>query len=344
MRKTPLFLALFFFCIHCLSMGQTKTINILCTSNFQQEDLDNLKELRLKLIGKKNQRNDQYKIKVQYIFNGSTINIYNSNDINLLNSKFTNLKFETIEDLKNHFGKISASQRFLEFQQNINFPSYSNSFISSVEQLAKQIKKESKKSNVNVIWNNGFEPYIYSSENILNIINNKSKRSDLNSVKPRIIKPSENEFLRPVSSKYILEFDSVGYFPSYQLIIYWKRPIGKNYLDKTIYDSVEILNECLSFNIETEVAKLYSYIDSRCRIDIKLEKLAMKCLQITPNYSTNTGISDLDEGCGDCKYACLFKKQFSLYLKGCAPGVNGAIVPLSIVQNFLFQCNQNSDE
>ena len=178
-----------------------------------------------------------------------------------------------------------------------------------------------------------------------------SKKQNANAIealRPIIITPKFNSLLRPdESSMYYIEFDSVGIFPAYELTIYWKKPINEIY-GKTIYDSLILFQECISFSAieyfesrkSTTDFALFAVTDSRCKIAINEHFLADICYKLDPAFNNTEEAPDPD--CRECKNECLYLKKFSITLKGCAPGVIKERIPHGNTSIFLFQCPKDN--
>jgi hypothetical protein len=343
-----------FLCLTAFSTcySQQKEITIISTNNFTPNDLNQLKQFESLLYGKKNKRQSDYKIIISSALDGISILMDNSNSKNLLVRQSTNTRFNDETELINYLNKYSgqSSLEFLTEFSKLNLIDFVSS--TDIENLTSNIKK-SKKSSIVIIWNNGFEPYIFSPEYINRQIN--SSKNNPSKYKPDIVKPNPviEDILRPDESHYYFIFDSVGIFPSYEVSIYWKRFVGKNSSDEKVYDSVLLLKQCLPFTDEKDFLQnkskiktaLYSIEDSKCKIALSESYIANLCYQ---NWKSNIDSKELpdesDEECAPCKYDCLYRKRFAIQVKGCATGV---VLPNQMVGSsafFQFQCNKKDLE
>jgi hypothetical protein len=328
------------------AFSQVKTISIISTNNITNTDIVYLKELETLLFGRKNKDQSQFNIEVRSVNDNTTIIIQKQSDFSLLLRDSPNKIFKSIEDLENYLNKMNGTNTF-EFLTNTNFPNKVNfNSTSDLTGLSKEIKK-AKTDKINIVWNNGFKPYIFSADYI------NSKLTDASISKlvytPIITKPASDrkEVLRPDESHYYVEFDSVGLFPSYEVSIYWKKPISRDFNGFVIYDSVLFIQKCLLFTSENEFLSnksktnfaLYPIDGSKCRIAIGAAFIANICYQ---NWKSNIDSSELpdDDDCSKCKFDCLYKKQFSIQIKGCATGLEVTKTHEGSTNIFQFQCSK----
>jgi len=326
--------------------SQVKEIQIISTQNFQNEDIQLFKQFRKLLVGKNESKKEYYQFKIKSYLSNRNIIIRSENDFNLLNKNSVNnfLEFQSIESFTDIVNQNSVYQNYFEYKNSFELELSFEKTTSTINELVKFINKN-KENKSTIIWNNGYKPYLYSSENISNIINNTI---DKQIITPTITKPLYNEQLRPDESHYKIEFDSVGIFPSYEISLYWKKYIGRDINDNKLYDSVLFLKECISFtSYENYLAKksttnfgLYSFYDSkRCALEIKENYLANLCVQYFSKVLSTSELSD--DGCEPCKSECLYQKWFSIEIKGCANNLRSDQIPKSNIQFFQFQCNKS---
>lgn len=326
--------------------SQVKTISILSTNNITNTDVIYLKELQSLLYGRKNKDQSKFNIEVRSVNDNITIEIKKQSDFSLLLRDSPNRIFKNKDDLENYLNKLNGSNTY-EFLTSSNFPNKINfNSTSDLSGLSKELKKI-KTDKINIVWNNGFKPYIFSADYIKSKLNDESI-SKLNYT-PIITKPSSDrkEVLRPDESHYYIEFDSVGLFPSYEVSIYWKKPVSRDFNGLVIYDSILFIQKCLVFTSENEFLSnksktniaLYPIDGSKCRIAIGAAFIANICYQ---NWKTNIDSSELpdEDDCSKCKFDCLYKKQFSIQIKGCATGLEVSKLHEGSTNIFQFQCSK----
>ena len=331
--------------------AQIKNVSIISTNNFNSSDSKQLQEVISLLNGNKNASKYNFSFE-SLISDEGKINITQNFDFNSIENTNENKKFETpqleIEELNSH-----NKSQVIQFNQNsiLKFECENNA--ANVKELVKLIKKI-KSNNVIIIWNNSFKPFIFSFENIIRFIKDNMKKKP-NPLVPIITVPNKTHpIIRPDESHYYIEFDSVGIFPSYQIEIFKlsiKLDVDNKTIydinDKPIYDSTLLLKECLSFTTipefknrkKTEKIALFSEYDSKCKIAILVDYIAGLVYQSEKSIRTED-VKDDEEGCDDCRYKILYKKKFSVRIKGCAPGIDEDQVPYGYpnTRNFLFQC------
>lgn len=326
--KNLLFVALLL-CKNIL-FAQQKEIKIISTNNYSKSDVELLKDFRSRLIGKNEKKKNNYTISLSCILESSTINIKSQNDFDLGMRNFSNRIFSSKEELIKGIKSI-APPNSITYNKSIDLDLGMSNSYSAIEELVKVVNK-SKASKLVIIWNNGYKPYIFSSENIIEKLNDGNTAYTL---KPKILTPEPKMVLRPDETHYYIEFDSVGYFPSYEIAIYIKK------------ENVLLLKECANFVSYSEFIKnksnlktaLYSTDESKCRFAISLDYIANLCYENSPSGFDITEMPDKDD-CTPCKESCLYDKKFVVTIRGCATGVynNNQI---DEVNYFLLQCNKN---
>lgn len=337
MKITSLILLTFFFIKTQDVYTQTKEIKIISSNNYSNSDIDLLKELRYRLLGKNEKNKSEFSFKISNSLDNYSINIKNQNDFNLITKNSPNKNFENLNLLKNNLENLVNENTF-EYVNSFQFQIDNTRDFTDLTSLYKAIKKSSL-SSIIIIWNNGFNPYIFSPENINYQINIASKED----LTPVIIKPKFKEQLRPDESHYYIEFDSVGIFPSYEIAIYWRKPIGQTYNNEIIYDSILFIKECLSFTRYSDFLSsksrtkigLFSVEGSKCKIAIEEIFLATICYQNWKSVIRTEELPDYDS-CEPCKSECLYDKNFIVSIKGCATGIDNELN--DCVNYFQFQC------
>ena len=324
-----LILTTFYMCASFL-FAQQKEVKIISTNNYSENDIFLLKDFRSQLLGKNEKKKNNYSISMSCILESSTITIKSQNDFELGIRNYSNRNYSNKEDLIRGIKSIAPSNA-ITYNNSTDFDlGISNSY-STIEELVKIVAK-SKASRLIIIWNNGYKPYIFSSENIVEKLNDLNAAATL---KPKILTPEPKMVLRPDETHYYIEFDSVGYFPSYEIAIYIKK------------ENILLVKECASFISYSDFIKnkpnfktaLYSTDESKCRFAISLEYIANLCYENSPSGFDITEMPDKDD-CTPCKESCLYDKKFIVTIRGCATGVysNNQI---DEVNYFLLQCNKN---
>jgi hypothetical protein len=326
--------------------SQIKYIEIISTQSFQIEDKNSFKELRTLLIGEKENKKQNFQFKIKSFINNRSIEIREERNLDIISSNSINNfeEFKTAELFSNYVNQFSNKENYVEYEKSSDLDlSYINQFYN-LKDLVKFIKK-TKNNKIIIIWNNGYKPYLFSTENISNTIKNTLDKQLLT---PQITKPFYNEVLRPDESHYKIEFDSVGIFPSYEISIYWKICVGKDVNDNKIFDSILFIKECIDFSTYDDFLEkksntnfgMYSITDSRkCIIEMKENYLSNLCFQ---KFSKVMSTSDvIDDNCEPCKSYCLYQKLFSIEIKGCANNLKTEQLPKNNVQLFQFQCNKS---
>jgi hypothetical protein len=345
--KVILAILLFTF-VHSFSFSQDKLITFLSTKNLNSNDIEAIKSVYTSLIGKNGKKTNKYKITLKSCLGSDEIVITKTNDFYTSQQNYFNRDFVSVNDEVVYIMSSGAGKKTFEYKTssdislNGSIPS-----LTATSDLVKRIQK-SKEREIIVIWNNGFEPYIFSSNNINNILKDYAKSNRLDLLRPKILKPNiKQRDLRPDETHYYIDFDSVGIFPSYQVQIFWKFQDGKDYMGNTVYDSVLFVNECLDFITEEEFKErredydlaLFPVFDSKCKIALSSDYLAYICYQQDIQKLNTEEIKD-EEDCTPCKFDCLYQKKFSVVIKGCATGIKEESIPESIVNfnYFLIQC------
>jgi hypothetical protein len=340
---------LLFTVVHSFSFSQVKSITFLSTRKLSSIDIENIKSVYKSVIGKNGKKIGKYKFILKSCLNSEEIVINTTDDFYLNQQNSFNRDFVSTNDEIVYIMSIIPGKKTFEFKTSSDILlTASIPSLSVSSDLIKRIQK-SKENEIIVIWNNGFEPYIFSSVNINTIIKQSNKSNSLDALRPRILKPNvKQRDLRPDESHYYIEFDSVGIFPSYQVQIFWKFQDGMDYMGNTVYDSVLFVNECIDFITEEEFKEgkedydfaLFSVFDSKCKIALSSDYLANICYQ-EDTQKLNTQELKNEEDCTPCKYDCLYQKKFSVVIKGCATGVKEESIPGSTLNfnYFLIQCD-----
>ena len=330
--------------------AQIKNVSIVSTNNLSISEKEQLSNLIFMLNGKNNKYANKYDFTFEsLLWDDGKVSIKKGFNFNSLLDFKENKKFDSQELEIDEINTLTKSTFLIQFNQNSNLKYDSNNNLDNIDDLVKLIRK-TKSNKITVLFNNGFKPYIFSIDNINSHLNDKKKKNRTNDLTPQINKPNQyNRDLRPDETHYYIVFDSVGIFPSYEIEIYRKYSIGQDISGITIYDSLLFLKTCLPFmNIDEfnsnkkkyDIA-LYSEYDSKCKIAIKVDYIANRCLELEKKVNAD---EIKDEECGPCRYDCLYSKKFTLVIKGCAPGIKEERIPNGYLDTpyFLFQCIKKS--
>ena len=330
--------------------AQIKNVSIVSTNNLSISEQEQLSKLIFMLNGKNNKYANNYVFTFEsLLWDDGKVNIKNGFNFNLLLDFNENKKFNNQELEIDEINTLTKSTFLIQFNQNSNLKYDSNNNLDNIDDLVKLIRK-TKSKNITILFNNGFKPFIFSTENINSNLNDKKKKNRTSDLIPHIIMPNrDNRDLRPDETHYYIVFDSVGIFPSYEIEIYRKYSIGQDISGNTIYDSLLFIKECVQFidinefnsNKKKINIALYSEYDSKCKIAIKADFIANVCYQLEKKVNTD---EIKDEDCGQCRYDCLYSKKFTLLIKGCAPGIKEDRIPNGYLDTpyFLFQCIKKS--
>ncbi len=269
----------------------------------------------------------------------SNSTISNNSEIDLISNYPNKLFLDKTSEIK-YIEENTSNKTNFEFIANTSSLqlNYETSF-SDVESLYKKIKKD-KSNQINIIYNNGFMPYLYSKENIVKTLNSAQSSGNLDKFKPVITNPSiTHRDLRPDATHYYINFISEDIFPSFKIELYLKLLNG---------DSILLINECIP------ISDLMTFRNNKQKIDLAITNdydskysFAIKESYIVDvfykngmKYLKSTDFPDSDD-CTDCKYKTLYRQKFSINIKGCAPNVPEKIIPVGFLNSdfFLFQCS-----
>jgi hypothetical protein len=182
---------------------------------------------------------------------------------------------------------------------NIN----SNQIVNHVNQdkLFSSIKKNIKKKRIRIFYDNGFLTYAYSKERLDNYLKNNKCESLI----PKLIIDHEPYQYRPISEYYELEFDTIGFFDSYEFEIYKIISGQKKYLfHKTLSISTfQDLNKAFDLVVKPNSKKASLYL--------KESFLGEQCVS-----QFGGDVEDWDAGCELCQQTCLYPKRFFIRFRG----------------------------
>lgn len=269
-------------------------------------------------------------------------NIYNQNDeklivrsddeIDIEKRFFTtsqNFNFKSKNDLINGIieyieeddWNIFYSKSFNEIK-NVKIRNHNN-----LDKLIKESQKRSKKKVVKIILDNGFNEPAYSKERLEQYM--KSRSSSCSNLRPQFTQLKERYQSRPIGNYYIIEFDTIGYFDSYEVEIYRLNDGIKKILVKNVFYTKE-KNESEDFYLtlgnKSRNAKIFlkeSYLGLNCVNNIRKENILGK---------------GWDPLCGECQNECLYQTNFNIRIRGLAEGFTEDCLWSEEVKKIEFQC------
>lgn len=213
-------------------------------------------------------------------------------------------------------------------------PSCKNIFkdVNSLEDFVKSEFKKSRKNKeelrVRVYFYNGYLLGKQDPKRLqLNLIN-AQKVNDFSKLKPRFSWNGDKSFLPSGEmGNYIIQFDSVGFYDSYEIRITSLSKSAPGHLVDLVmrFDDVN----------SSDYKLTYSGYNRSCRIEFSSEYLGTKCLGLS------AGQYDIgDEDCSVCKEACLYGKAFQLSVLGiCGDSkIESLRIKTNSEYNITFQC------
>jgi hypothetical protein len=321
-----------------------KQINIVSTNNISLQDQKNIENLISLIKSDKKLKESKIEFFCLLSIDESSSTLTQNSEIDLT-SNFSNKLF---------LDKTSE-EKFLEEQikngSNLEFVVNSNSFplniefsFSDIQELFKKLKKD-KSNKINIVYNNGYLPFLYSKENITKTLTSAQTNGGLDKYTPKITNPnSAHRDLRPDGSHYYINYTIEDIFPSFNIELYLLLLNG---------DSILLLDECVPITDITEFRNNKQTIDLAVTHDNDNKySLAIKETFIVDlfykngmKYIKSTDFPDIDD-CSDCKYKTLYRQKFTLSIKGCSPNVLEKIVPVGYLNTnfFLFQCSNKSQK
>ena len=322
--------ALFFFSLNIYAQKNIKEITIHYFSKLSDNDVEAIEKIKNGLFGKNGSKKNKYKLKLKNIYTGGII------DLNKDGSAIDNFNYDvenlTLINTKHVIEKIQEFNlpNIFTYKTDINTEVKFGVLCKDIRQLLKLIKKN-KENNLNIIWPNGFVPYKYSVENIKRIYQEHSESNEISKIIPKIIHPSFKEQLLPDENGYVIEFDSVGCFPEYEIEINSTSEKNKG----------QFVKQHLKFSQNEEHGKdifMYYTGDGKlCKIYISQTSLGKICLKMSSD-SVNVNEVPTDEDCNECRNKCLYPTRFELKIRGYVTGYTKDDLWSDFVPRFSFQC------
>ena len=293
-------------------LSQTVVIEVIPTGGLDQvtaQEIDNL-------LNKLNKGKKGAKAKFAFVLT----NIYNLSDEKLIvrsDDLYDGLLKYTEDENYNIF--YSKSFNDLKDDKIINQ--------SNQEALIKEVSKKSKKKTIKILFDNGFLEPAYSKERLEKFLNSRS--SNCNALKPQFTKLRDRYQLRPEGYYYVIEFDSIGYFDSYEVEIYRNNDGVKKTLIKDVFNtdgSDEKEDFYLTIGGKSRNAKIFlkeSYLGLNCVNNIRKENILGK---------------GWDPLCGECQNECLYQTNFNIRIRGLAEGYTEDCLWSDEIKKIEFQC------
>jgi hypothetical protein len=262
---------------------------------------------------------------------------WNQNVVKALNANL-NTKFKQPDQLFKEIQSKSIDSRMDIFVNSDNSVlNFNKAIPNKLEQIKgaiagewKRRKASSEEMEINLFYDKGLREFVFSKERMLRSYE-AFQNGSLYKMKPDFLNVEEYVQLRPQGSvgndnPYVIRFDSVGYFDSYELVIY--RSGTEDILFK----------ERLEFSEETDDHYSLSYTgDGRvCEIRIMAKHLGMLCYSTFPDQNLNSAPDVTD--CGPCSLECLYKKNWDLQIRGCVEGASKDKLWTERVRKVEFQC------
>ena len=332
------YLILSFFTSCMAFLYAQKQINLIATNNISIDDQRKIDHIVSLINNDKKLKGSQVDFVCLLSEDESEINISINTESELI-SNYSNKIFvdktTEIESIK----KMTSNRVTYEFISNSNSIQldFDISF-NDMDVLFKKLRKE-KADKLNIIFNNGFMPFLYSKENIVKTLNNAASKGELDKYKPQITNPNNyHRDLRPDATHYYINFTLHDLFQSFDVELYLKLING---------DSVLLFKECINtidisefrLNKKNIDFAIYQENDQKYNLAIKESFIVDIFYKNGIPYLKSSDFPDIDD-CDGCKYKTLYRQKFTLNIKGCAPNVPNKIIPTGYPNTnfFLFQC------
>ena len=336
---------LFVLSISAYSQKKSKEITIRYFSELTGDDIATLEKINNEFFRKKNDKNKT--IKLINLYTNKTMLLSKQSDFNdkikSYNTPINNVSYANDEILIKKINDFILTH-LISYKTNINTNGAFGYLYSGLNDLLQFIKKD-KESSINLIYVNGFVLYQYSLENFKLVYQDYKADNELTDLIPSITTPSLKEQLTPTGfadghNYYTIEFDSVGWFPAYEIEINStsegnQRQFIKKQLEFSKYNDSAAKSKWIYM--------YYTGNDKVCRILIDEMELGVICLQNQKSSTINTTQIPVDEKCDTCQHECLYRLRFEMRLRGCGNGYTKSDLWTDYVSRFSFQCpNQAS--
>lgn len=326
---------LFFLSISAYSQKKSKEITIRYFSELTGDDIVTLEKINNEFFRKKNDKNKT--IKLVNLYTNKTMLLSKQSDfsekIKSYNTHINNVSYANDEILIKKINDFNLSH-LISYKTDLNIKGQYGHLYSSVDDLLQFIKKD-KESSINLIYENGFVLYQYSLENFKLVYQDYKANNELSDLIPSITTPSLKEQLTPDDKGYVIEFDSVGWFPAYEIEI---NSTSEDNRGQYFKEQLEFSEYNSTAGKAKGIYMYYTGYDKVCRIWIDQKNLGIKCLQNQKSSTINTSEIPTDEDCDLCRNTCLYSLRFEMRLRGCGNGYTKSDLWSDYISRFSFQC------
>jgi hypothetical protein len=241
-----------------------------------------------------------------------------------------NTKYKSIEELLLAVQARSSKDKVLVLiKENEIIPSGLDGIdvYYDVKSLKRSVKSNLKAGrNSNVIYYNGFFPYVFSSIRLEQAYTQNGVRNLI----PSFTDLNEYYQLRPNSSSmYEIRLDSLGYFDQYEIEIYRFQPNGAKKM---------LLNERIGFEAVSPRGLSINSVGANkfCLILIPDKLLGQLC--VSTFATADNEVPTDEEECQQCAYECLYRRDFEIRIRGVASGLTFDAIWSTPIKHVQFQC------
>ncbi len=306
----------------------SREITIYYFRELNQEEVLKIKELKNNLLTKN--KKIKYTINFKNFYTDVVTKFEKDYDLFYLPKNIINGLYNNDQDVIIKLDSLNVPNK-ISYSTDLYTPYKTDEFCNNISDLTKKIKKI-KSGNTLIIWLNGFLPNKYSTENIKKIYKQCIENGTEAILKPKIVNPKNFKKLIPDEEYYYIEFESIEYFNQYEILIsFYDYSENKN---KVIFN--EILDFSKSGNKDFSIKKDEN-IENKCVLKIATHYLAMECYKLK-NELNIVDVPEKESDCGDCKYLCLYNKEFSIKIRGYNDDFSSEELWSEKVVPFFFQC------
>jgi hypothetical protein len=313
-----------FVLISCQGLGQN-AVKLSFSGECSSEDISYMTDVMNELNGGALFKND-VKLFCENLFMESSV-LFKNEYLNF--EVLQNTKYKSIGELLLAVQARSSKDKILVLiKDNEIIPSGLDGIdvYYDVKSLKRSVKTNLKAGrNSNVVYYNGFFPYVFSSARLNQAFDEKGARNLI----PSFVDLEEYFQLRPTSAMYEITLDSIGYFDQYEIEIYrYLQNGGKKIL----------LNERLGFESvsATGVSINYTGINRSCVIRVPEIPLGRLC--VSTFATSNDEIPTEEEECLQCAQECLYRRDFEIRIRGVASGLTYDEIWSTPIKHIQFQC------
>jgi hypothetical protein len=319
---------------YSLTVLSQTVIEVIPTGSLDKAAVSEIDALLYKLNGGKKGEKAKFAFIITNIYNPNDEKIIVRSDDKLIDKTRyfktpQNFIFKTKADLiagvldyvKEDDWNIYYSKNFNEINKNIIHNH------SVLDVLIKEVKKKARKRSVKIIMDNGFNEPAYSRERLENCLNAGS--GNCSKLKPKFTKLVDRYQLRPEGFYYVIDFDTVGYFDSYEIEIFRITDGVKKILVQNVFNTKDkSLSDDFYMTIggKSKNAKVFlkeSYLGLNCVNNIRKENIIGK---------------GWDPLCGECQNECLYQTNFNIRIRGLAEGYTEDCLWSDDIKKIEFQC------